>query len=127
MIYFIDRTYDILGSSQQSYPSTFGATLGSTNYQKIDAKGFEVELGYNGSSGNGCNQFSYQVNANFGFATTKIIQVDEAENLPSYWSAIGRPVGLQTNGTSINQNGLYSSDMLLGYVATGSYSHPGRS
>ena len=86
-------------------PSTFGATLGSTNYQKIDAKGFEVELGYNGSFGNSANQFNYQVNGNFGFATTKIIQVDEAENLPSYWSAIGRPVWLQTNGTSINQNG----------------------
>ena len=116
---FYRRTYDILGSSQQSYPSTFGATLGSTNYQKIDATGFEVELGYNGSAGNDRNQFNYQVNANFGFATTKIIQVDEAENLPSYWSAIGRPVGLQTNGTSINKNGLYSKDMLLGYVATG--------
>ncbi|MGN6542560.1 MAG: SusC/RagA family TonB-linked outer membrane protein, partial [Ginsengibacter sp.] len=113
---FYRRTYDILGSSQQSYPGTFGATLGSTNYQKIDAKGFEVELGYNG---NDRKQFNYQVSANFGFATTKIIQVDEAENLPSYWSAIGRPVGLQSNGTSINKNGLYSSDMLLGYVAVG--------
>ena len=45
--------------------------------------------------------------------------MDEAENLPSYWSAIGRPVGLRNNGTSINRNGLYSSDMLLGYIATG--------
>jgi TonB-linked SusC/RagA family outer membrane protein len=113
---FYRRTYDILGSSQQSYPGTFGATFGSTNYQKIDAKGFEVELGY---TGNGDKEFNYHVSANFGFATTKIIQVDEAENLPSYWSAIGRPVGLQSNGTSINKNGLYSSDMLLGYVAVG--------
>jgi len=116
---FYRRTYDILGSSQQSYPGTFGATLGSTNYQKIDAKGFEVELGYNGSVGSSSNQFNYQLSGNFGFATTKIIQVDEAENLPSYWSAIGRPVGLQSNGTSINKNGLYSNDMLLGYIAVG--------
>lgn len=116
---FYRRTYDILGSSQQSYPGTFGATLGSTNYQKIDANGFEIELGYNSSAGSGDHQFNYNISGNFGFATTKIIQVDEAENLPSYWSAIGRPVGLQSNGTSINKNGLYSRDMLLGYVAVG--------
>ena len=114
---FYRHTYDILGSSDESYPSTFGASPGSSNYQKIDAKGFEIELGYN--SGNSKNRLNYYARGNFGFATTKIILVDEAQNLPSYWSAVGRPVGLQTNGTSINANGLYSRDMLLGYQATG--------
>jgi len=114
---FYRHTYDILGSSQQSVPNTFGATLASSNYQKIDAKGFEVELGYN-SKGTNKNQINYYARANFGFATTKIIQVDEAQNLPPYWSAIGRPVGLNTSG-NVNKNGVYSSDMLLGYIATG--------
>jgi hypothetical protein len=91
--------------------------VGSSNYQKIDASGFEIELGYN--NGNSKNQLNYYARGNFGFATTKIIVVDEAQNLPSYWSAVGRPIGLQTNGTSINTNGLYSRDMLLGYQATG--------
>jgi TonB-linked SusC/RagA family outer membrane protein len=112
---FYRHTYDILGSSQQSIPNTFGATLASSNYQKIDAKGFEVELGYNSKSASK-NQLNYYVRGNFGFATTKIIQVDEAQNLPAYWSAIGRPVGLNTGG-NINKNGVYSSDMLFGYIA----------
>ncbi len=51
------------------------------------------------------NPFNYYVRGNFGYATNKIVKVDEAENIPSYWSAIGRPVGLQANGTSMNGNG----------------------
>jgi TonB-linked SusC/RagA family outer membrane protein len=114
---FYRNTYDILGSSQQSVPNTFGATLASSNYQKIDAKGFDLELGYNSNSRRE-GHWNYYVRANFGFATTKIVKVDEAQNLPSYWSAIGRPVGLNTGG-GINKNGVYSSDMLLGYIASG--------
>ena len=114
---FYSHTYDILGSPQQSVPNTFGASLADSNWEKIDAKGFEIELGYNNKPGSK-NQLSYYVRGNFGFATTKITQVDEAQNLPSYWSAIGRPVGVQSNG-SMNRNGLYSKDMLFGYVATG--------
>jgi TonB-linked SusC/RagA family outer membrane protein len=112
---FYRHTYDILGSSQQSVPNTFGATLASSNYQKIDAEGFEVELGY--ASKPSKTQLNYYARGNFGFATTKIIRVDEAQNLPSYWSAIGRPVGLNTGG-GINKNGYYGNDMLLGYIAT---------
>jgi hypothetical protein len=114
---FYRHTYDILGSPQQSVPNTFGASLADSNWEKIDAKGFEVELGYNNKPSSK-NALNYYARGNFGFATTKIIRVDEAQNLPSYWSAVGRPVGLKSNA-SMNRNGLYSSDMLLGYIATG--------
>jgi TonB-linked SusC/RagA family outer membrane protein len=115
---FKRHTYDILGSRQLSMPSTLGADLPDENYQKIDAKGFEVELGYDGTIGSSKNQVTFYARGNFGYATNKIVLIDEAQNIRPYQSAIGRPVGLQSNG-NINQNGQYDRDMLFGYVATG--------
>ncbi|MFC4873170.1 SusC/RagA family TonB-linked outer membrane protein [Negadavirga shengliensis] len=90
---FHRNTFDILGSRQTSIPSTFGAVMPDENYQEIDSKGFEVELGYNRSFGTGANQFSYRIRGNFGYATNKIIKIDEPENLRPHQSQIGRPVG----------------------------------
>ncbi|HEY8660615.1 MAG TPA: TonB-dependent receptor [Hanamia sp.] len=116
---FYRHTYDILGSRQLSLPSTLGASLPSENYEQVDARGFEVEVGYNSIEGNSANRVTFHANGNFGFATDNIVKVDEPQNLAAYWSAIGRPIGLQSNGTSINQKGTYSGDILFGYVATG--------
>lgn len=115
---FYRHTYDILGSRQLSTPSTLGATLPDENYQQIDSKGFEVTVGYASPAVANKDAISYHVSANFGFATNKIVRVDEAENLRPYESAIGRPVGLRSNG-NINKNGNYKNDQLFGYVATG--------
>lgn len=115
---FFRHTYDILGSRQLSVPSTLGASLPDENYQEVDAKGFEVELGFNGEAGNAANRVSYYVRGNVGYATTKILRINEPQNLPSYWSEKGRSVGLQGNG-NINSTAAYGSDMLLGYEATG--------
>lgn len=114
---FYRHTYDILGPHQAQYPNTFGASLADSNYEKIDAKGFEIELGYI-SKNTGKGQLNYYARGNFGYATTKIIQVNQPQNLPSYWSEIGRPVGLNGGG-NINNQAPYGSDMLFGYIATG--------
>lgn len=98
---FYRHTYDILGSRQQSIPSTLGANLPDENYQEIDAKGFEVEVDYS-SNAAGSNVFNYYVRGNFGFATNKVILLDEAENLRPYQSQIG-----------------YNTGRIFGYVATG--------
>ncbi|HYH56108.1 MAG TPA: hypothetical protein VD772_05815, partial [Anseongella sp.] len=95
-------TYDILGSRQLSIPSTFGALLPDENYQKIDSKGFEIELGYNGQAGSSGDAVNYYVRGNFGYAVNEVIQLDEAENIRPYQSEIGRPTG-----------------GIFGYVATG--------
>jgi hypothetical protein len=87
---FRRNTYDILGTRQQAVPSTFGALLPDENYQEIDSRGFEVELGYNGSFGNRANPFQYYLRGNAGYATNKIIRLNEAASLPSYQSRIGR-------------------------------------
>ncbi|HWK57641.1 MAG TPA: TonB-dependent receptor [Parapedobacter sp.] len=99
---FFRHTYDILGSRQLSIPSTLGATLPDENYQEIDSRGFEIELGYANQAGNSDKSIAYFVRGNFGYATNKVVKLDEAENIRPYLSKIGRPV----NG-------------ILGYVASG--------
>lgn len=107
---FYRHTYDILGSRQSSTPSTLGAELPDENYQVIDAKGFEVELGYNGKTGGSKNQVNYYARGNFGFATNKVIKKDEAENLRAYRSELnhntGRIFGYTTVGILRTQKDL---------------------
>jgi TonB-linked SusC/RagA family outer membrane protein len=99
---FYRNTFDILGSRQQSLPTTFGATMPSENYQEIDSRGFEIELGYNSRFGSESRPIKYRIHGNFGYATNEVIVLDEAQNLRPYQSRIGRPVG-----------------GLFGYIATG--------
>lgn len=101
---FYRNTYDILGSRQLSLPSTFGALMPDENYQEIDSRGFEVELGYNSQFEGSQSPITYFVRGNFGYATNEVVLLDEAENIRPYQSKIGRPV---------------DSDELFGYVATG--------
>ena len=112
--FFLRHTYDILGDRESSIPSTFGASLPDENYQEIDTKGFEIELGYNNSVGSGSSPVNYYVRGNFAYATNKVIKLDEAENLRPYQSKLGRPAGLADNYT-IN---IGRTDILFGYVAT---------
>lgn len=99
---FYRNTYDILGDRESSLPSTLGASLPDENYQKIDAKGFEVELGWDGNAGSSKNGVKYYARGNFGYATNKVILMDEAENIRPYQSQIG-----------------YNTGRIFGYVATG--------
>ncbi|MDR0866138.1 MAG: TonB-dependent receptor, partial [Candidatus Symbiothrix sp.] len=82
---FKKHTYDILGSRIASMPTTFGASMPQENYAIIDAKGFEVEIGYTNKAGD----FNYIVKGNLGYATNKLIMKDQAENIRAYQSEIG--------------------------------------
>ena len=95
---FYKHTYDILGDRLASLPSTFGGVMPKENYATIDTKGFEIELSYKDKIG---KDFTYNINANFGYATNKLITKDEAENLRPYKSELG-----------------YNTDRSMGYVAT---------
>jgi TonB-linked SusC/RagA family outer membrane protein len=116
---FYRHGYDILGLRQLSVPSTFGATLAEENWQEIDTRGFEIELGYNGQTGSSSSPVSYYVRGNFSYATSEMLKVDQAQNVRPHQSAVGRPVGLQANGTTINREGRAENDQLFGYVADG--------
>lgn len=90
-------TWDILGSRQASIPSTFGGTMPSENYAEISAKGFEIEAGWQDK----LNKLDYYIKGNFGYATNKVIKMDQAANIRDYQDKIG-----------------LNYDRTLGYVAT---------
>jgi TonB-linked SusC/RagA family outer membrane protein len=87
---FYRNTYDILGSRQEAVPSTFGAGLPDENYQEIDAGGFEIELGYDGTTGDAVSPFKYSVRGSLGYATNRIVRLNEAQNIRQYQSRVGR-------------------------------------
>lgn len=95
---FYKHTYDILGTRLASLPTTFGATMPAENYAKINAKGFEVELAYRNRIG---QHFDYRFGGNLGYATNKLIDKDQAQNLRAYKSELG-----------------FNTDRAMGYVAT---------
>lgn len=95
---FYKHTYDILGDRLASLPSTFGGSMPKENYASIDTKGFEFEFSYKDKIG---RDFSYNIGGNLGYATNKLIDKDEAENLRRYKSELG-----------------YNTDRKMGYIAT---------
>lgn len=99
---FYRHTYDILGDREASVPSTLGASLPDENYREIDAKGFEIELGYENQTGSSKNALNYYIRGNFGYATNKVIRTNEAQNIRPYLAQTGHNIG-----------------RIFGYVATG--------
>ena len=89
---FKRHTYDILGDRELSLPSTLGASLPDENYQEIDSKGFEIELGFDKQTRTR-NPFGYSIHGNFGYATNKIIRLDEAQNIRPHLSQLGQNTG----------------------------------
>jgi hypothetical protein len=87
------HTYDILGDRRGSTPSTLGASLPDENWEVINARGFEVELGYNSQPGRSKNQFNYYVKGNFGFATNEWVKYDQPDDVRPYLSKLGQPTG----------------------------------
>lgn len=86
---FYRHTYDILGDRLASLPTTFGSNLPAENYGVIDAKGFEIELGYTDKIG---DDFRFNIRGNLGYAVNKLITKDEPENIRSYKSEIGHNI-----------------------------------
>jgi len=87
---FSRNTYDILGSRQEAIPSTFGASLPDENYQEINSHGLEIELGYDGTAGGAATPLRFSAHGNLGYATNKIVRLNEAQNLRAYQKRIGR-------------------------------------
>jgi TonB-linked SusC/RagA family outer membrane protein len=87
--YWFKHTYDILGSRQNSLPTTFSLTMPQENYGIINAQGFELMLGWHDRAG-AINWFA-NLNASYGW--NKVIKKDFASSsLP--WQI---PVGKTTN------------------------------
>lgn len=84
--YYIQDTYDILGSRSASVPTSFSGTLPAENYGEVKAQGYEFSIGYK----NNINKFNYYINANVSRGTNKVITQDYAANAQEIDIPIGK-------------------------------------
>jgi TonB-linked SusC/RagA family outer membrane protein len=87
--YWKRHSYDILGRRILNLPTTFGGTLPDENYGIMDSQGLEIGLSYNTNFG----QLNFDAQANFSYATTKIIRADVAANVQDVDNPNGKPLG----------------------------------
>lgn len=89
--YFYNRRDQILIQKTGSTPSSSGinALLPPVNLGKVDNKGFEFNLGYNGKAG---NDLSFRAGVNGGYAKNKVIFMDEIPGAPAYQLQEGKPI-----------------------------------
>ncbi|WP_423735822.1 SusC/RagA family TonB-linked outer membrane protein [Chitinophaga caseinilytica] len=87
---FMNRRSDILTSRQLSIPTTFGATLPLVNYGIVESSGFEFEIGYKNTLS---RDVTVHASFNYGYATNKQVQIDQASNIRPYQSQTGRATG----------------------------------
>lgn len=79
-----------------SIPATSGITnlLPPVNLGKVNNKGWEFKVGYNGQAGD----LSYSVSVNGGYAKNEIVFWDEAPGVPEWQRSTGHPFG--SNGAA---------------------------
>ncbi|WP_229208889.1 SusC/RagA family TonB-linked outer membrane protein [Dyadobacter luticola] len=87
--YFVNNRSKILIPKVGSTPSTAGidGKLPPQNLGKLQNKGFEFKVSYDGSA----NDFTYSVSANGGYAKNQIKYWDETPGAPSYQRTTGMP------------------------------------
>ncbi|MBN8789512.1 MAG: TonB-dependent receptor [Terrimonas sp.] len=93
--YFVNKREKILIQRLGSTPGSSGirSLLPPVNEGKIENRGFDFRVGYNGSIGD----LTYSVSVNGGYAKNKIVFWDEG-NVPEWQRSTGKPFG--TNGAA---------------------------
>ncbi len=89
--YFVNNRSSILIPKVGSTPSSAGidGKLPPQNLGKLQNKGWEFKLSYDGNAGD----FTYSVSVNGGYAKNKIKFWDETPGAPSYQRSTGMPYG----------------------------------
>ncbi|HTJ53144.1 MAG TPA: TonB-dependent receptor, partial [Cyclobacteriaceae bacterium] len=137
-IYFQQHRTKILTTRNASIPGVSGivnpysgnALVPSENIGKVNSNGIEATLGYNKRQGD----FWYGVSANFTFAKSKIVFIDEAPDLLDYQRKTGRPLNTyllyKTEGIIRTQGDLDSHPQFpnakLGDLIYTDYNHDGK-
>ncbi len=90
--YFVNKRDQILIQKTGSTPASSGISslLPPVNAGKVENRGFEFALGYNGSTK---NNIRFRAGVNGGFAKNKIIFMDEVPGAPDYQRQEGSPIG----------------------------------
>ena len=94
-IYFQQKRFNILAYRNASIPATSGivnpygsdALVPSENIGKVNSSGYEATVGYNSGG-----KFSWGASANFTYAKSKIIFIDEASGALAYQKQTGHPL-----------------------------------
>lgn len=86
---FDEKRYDILLARNNSAAVIFGESLPFSNYGENYNKGYEVEANFRNTAGD----FKYGFSAQYTHAENKIIQTDEALNLPDNQQTTGLAIG----------------------------------
>lgn len=92
--YFYNRRDQILIQLTGSTPASSGINnlLPPVNAGKVDNRGWEFGLTYNGGSKTG-RGLRYSVGVNGGFAKNKVVFMDEIPGAPDYQLQEGKPIG----------------------------------
>ncbi|PHN01462.1 SusC/RagA family TonB-linked outer membrane protein [Flavilitoribacter nigricans] len=90
--YFYNRRDQILIQLTGSTPSSSGinSLLPPVNAGKVDNKGYEFALGYNGQAGSG---LQFRAGINGGYAQNEVVFMDEIPGAPDYQRQEGKPIG----------------------------------
>lgn len=87
--YFYNKRTNILIQKLGSTPASAGITLPPVNLGRVDNKGYEFKVGYNGQAGD----FTYSVSVNGGYAKNKVVFYDEPPGAPDWQKATGHSFG----------------------------------
>ncbi|MDD2961036.1 MAG: TonB-dependent receptor [Muribaculaceae bacterium] len=89
--YYYKYTWDILQSLSASIPPSLGGNAPSiVNKGKVDNRGFEVTLGYRKDLS---KDLSFGVSGNVAYNHNRILQYNDASNIPDYQKKTGNCVG----------------------------------
>jgi len=103
---FYRKRTDILATPQQSFPSTFGASISRRNLNSMDDRGIDLELSHN----NRINDFSYRIKGTLTYARSKWIHYEEEEFLTEDEIRIFQRSGKwQNERIGYVSNGLFTS------------------
>lgn len=89
--YFYNKRDNIAIQKQGSTPSSSGITslLPPVNMGRLDNKGWEFKVGYNGQAGD----VTYSVSVNGGYAKNKVVFWDEPPSGPEWQRSTGHSIG----------------------------------
>lgn len=90
--YFLNQRDQILIQKTGSTPQSSGISnlLPPVNAGKVDNKGFEFALGYNGQAASG---LKFRAGINGGYAKNEVVFLDEVPGVPEYQRLEGKPIG----------------------------------
>ncbi len=89
---FYTKRTDILYAANNSVPQYLGLSLPSQNIASADNKGFEASITYHGKIG----QVDFSVGGNFTYNRSKVLNIQEAANIPAWQKATGKPIDALT-------------------------------